>query len=303
MKKLITFILIFISFSLHAQESIRVIVPNGAGSMSDTSFRVIAPLLEKELQTDLPVMNIAGANGLLGQLRVAEAKTTEILIGNSTIAFNQLTNKVSRTNILEELEPLYGLVEGTTVVYVSSESKIYSLADLKKFQSENGRLLAGSTNRTGEIALNHLSRVVDAPIEVIQYKLQTDMVMNCVSNLIHVFFGPDGNSVYRSFVESGKIRAIAVISAKRSPAFPGVKTIKEQGYEIIPTFNWTAFFVKKDTPAQTKVALTNAIKKSIMSKDMEDWSNQPGNFRLFKLEGNEIRSLQQKELKYFESQQ
>ena len=128
MKFIIATIILTLHLCTFAQQTnFKIVVPNGVGSMSDTAVRVIIPTLEKELNASAVVLNIPGANGFIGQSRVAQAKDVEILIGNSTIALNQLTNK-QEVNIIEELEPIYGLVEGVVAVYVSSESKIVRIS-------------------------------------------------------------------------------------------------------------------------------------------------------------------------------
>ena len=300
MKYITKFILVlFISFNTFAQSNFKIIVPNGLGSMSDTSVRAIVPILEKELKSNLSVINVPGASGLVGQLRVVESQDVEILIGNSTIALNQLNSNL-KINIFEELEPIYGLTEGNTMIYVSSSSNINNLNDFKKYQNNNGRLIAGTSNITADIAIHQLSKQLNIPIELIPYKLQTDMTMNCVSNLIQFFIGPDGNSLYKSLVDSGKLKPIAVISNYKSHIYPEVKTIIEQGYSNIPTFSWVGFFIKKSTPLEVKLKLYSAIKVSMNSKDLKIWASKPENFNLFNIDGFEIRKIQLSELKYFE---
>lgn len=303
MKKLVVIFSILTLGLAHAQQtaSLKIVVPNGVGSVSDTAIRIVAPLLEKELQKDVAIINLPGANGLIGQLRVAEANSPELLISNSTIVMNQILNKNLKVNIAEELEPIYGLVEGTHVAYVPTSSNIHSIEDLKNYYKNSGRILAGIAQKTNQLTTNKLSEVLNIPIEIIEYKLQTDMAINCSTNTIQLMVGPDASPLYKGLVDAGKLRVIATISEKRSLVFPDVRTIKEQGYQVIPTFSWTAFFVRKDTASKTKQELTVAIKKVMQSTELKTWASKPENYKLWQLNSSEIKVIQQKEAKYFES--
>jgi tripartite-type tricarboxylate transporter receptor subunit TctC len=240
-----------------------MVVPFPPGGSTDLIARTLGPKLQEKLGGSFIVDNKAGATGTIGAANVARAAPDghTLLVtslGPLVIAPHLLTN-VSY-NALKDFDYITVAVQAPNVLVVPAASPHKSMADVIAFEKANpGKMSFGSS---GNGSSDHLTAEL--------FWLQTG------TSGIHVPYkggGPVmtdllGGQVDSSFmnintampqIQAGKLRALAITSAKRSPLLPNVQTMEEAGIKEANVYSWQAFAAPHGLPADVKAKLQAAI--------------------------------------------
>jgi tripartite-type tricarboxylate transporter receptor subunit TctC len=240
-----------------------MVVPFPPGGSTDLIARTLGPKLQEKLGGSFIVDNKAGATGTIGAANVARAAPDghTLLVtslGPLVIAPHLLTN-VSY-NALKDFDYITVAVQAPNVLVVPAASPHKSMADVIAFEKANpGKMSFGSS---GNGSSDHLTAEL--------FWLQTG------TSGIHVPYkggGPVmtdllGGQVDSSFmnintampqIQAGKLRALAITSAKRSPLLPNVQTMEEAGIKEANVYSWQAFAAPHGLPADVKAKLQSAI--------------------------------------------
>lgn len=294
-KRLIVIMLLTIPVMAMSQQTISIITSSGPGSSSDTISRVIAPVLEEIVKRKVVVLNAPGANGVVAARQFLNADPAlTMIVGASNFGYNAATMKSLEFDFLQDFEPIHGLVQTATFIYVGKDSPFTSFAELIEYYKK-GRLLAGSTHATSSLFIEELTSKAGAKVEVINYRVQMDMMVDTSTGVIDFFTGVAGSQAANGLVDSGKLRMIAVIGKERHKLYPNIPSTVEQGYPNVETYNWSAIFVNKRMPEEIKKELAAGISIAMRSKQLREFANNLRGPDLFMVDGSGVRAAQMRE--------
>lgn len=233
-------------------KAIRVIVPYGAGSSPDVIMRIVAERLSPRLGQPVVIENRAGAGGNTGSGAVAKSPGdgyTFLISTNGPLVYNtQIYSKLGY-DPFTELRPVVLAGGQANVCAVRSDSGINTLKDLVAEMKKNpGRFNFSSTGvgSLSQLGVELLKVKTDtfavhipyasSPL-AIQAILQGDVQFACVPAV-----------AVMPQVKAGKMRALAVSTAKRSELTPEIPTMKEAGLPEIENMAWMAVMAPASTP-------------------------------------------------------
>ena len=238
----------------HAQgypvKEITAVCPFAAGTGADITVRYFSAKLSEVLGKPVIVLNKAGATGNIASETVAKAKpdgyTISITPASSTMAAAPYLYKKLPFDPIKDFTPVTTLASLPFVLIVDAKKPIHSVADLvKHLKSRDGGFYGGSNN-TGIIAAELFKDATKIDARRVAYK----NIANSVNDMIngHTDFTFTDATWVVEQAKAGRIRAIAVTSAKRSSVLPEVPTLAEAGYPGIELTPWWGVFLPAGTP-------------------------------------------------------
>ncbi|MEN9888066.1 MAG: hypothetical protein RL559_103 [Pseudomonadota bacterium] len=246
---------------------IRLIVPFPPGGTTDVVSRLIATELTKSLGQPVVVDNKPGAGTVLGVDLAAKAPAdghTLVTVANS-FCVNQTLVKNLPYDGLRDLRPvgLMGMSEHVLATHPGSGLK--TVADLIAAAKKQPRQLSYASFGAGTSA--HISGAMleaQAGIEMIHvpYKGQAPALNDLIGGQVTVMFGnwPE----FRQHVQSGKLVALGMATAKRSPLAPQTVTLAEQGLPI-ESNSWNGILTRSGTPDAVVQRLNTEINKALQA--------------------------------------
>ena len=222
---------------------LKIIVPYPPGGTSDLLARAIAPRLGERLHQPVVVENRAGAGGVIGAIAVAKSPADGYTLLLGTIATHGILpvlQKPAPYDAARDFAPVT-LVANTPNVLVANPSlPLRSLADLLALaRAKPGTLNFGSTSQGGSPHMSGelLKSMAQVDIVHVPYKGGGPMLIDLMGGQIQIGFDNLPSSI--NHIRAGKIRALAVTTAKRWPGAPEIPTLAEAG---IPGYEVSAWF-------------------------------------------------------------
>ncbi|MBT2302046.1 tripartite tricarboxylate transporter substrate binding protein [Variovorax paradoxus] len=241
---------------------ITLIVPFPAGGSTDAVARLIALRLGERLGKPVIVDNRAGAGGNLGTDLAAKAAPDGYTLALSTsgpLANNKYLYKSLPFDPVKNLAPVAAIGEIPVMIAVGASAKATTLKEfIDLARTQPGKLSVGNP---GNGTLGHLTaELVKAQAKVdmlsVPYKGDTPAMTDVLGGTIDAVSMPLTSLVAN--VQSGKLKALAVTSTKRSAALPNVPTAIEQGINVESTV-WFAVVGPAGMPASTVERLNKEI--------------------------------------------
>ena len=223
---------------------ILLIVPFSPGGLADNVARLLADALLELKGHQLIVINKPGASGVIAALDVANSQPTErkLMFTASTAALAIRQLKDERLNALRTLQPLSGVGRQDSFLVVSEQIKSRNLKDFidllrSGFASTYGSIGIGSV---GHILGAAMIERLGSDISHVPYKVSSLMMQDIArGNPTFSFCAYD---VFRPFMEKQLVKPIAIASAERSPLFPLVSTMREEGFKEVECQPWLAIY-------------------------------------------------------------
>ncbi len=250
---------------------VRIVVPFAPGGGSDFTARLMAAKLTERLGTAFVVENRPGAGGNLGAESVVRAPgdgyTLLLISGSYTV--NPSVYKLSFDPIAD-ITPIIRLSGGPYVVAVHPSVPVKTLAELVALaKKEPGKLAFGSS---GSGSVMHVSTeffLDSAGIKVlhIPYKGTGPALQDTIGGQVQLIFGAVPTTL--PHVRAGRLRALAVTTAKRIAAAPELPTIAESGYPDYEVTNWHGLVGPKGLPREVVERLNREINELVRGEDMK----------------------------------
>ena len=240
---------------------IRLIVPFPPGGGTDISARTVASRLSEGGRWTFVVENKPGAGGNLGVEQAVKSPAdgyTMVIGQTSNLAINPALYAKLPYDPLRDLSPVALLVSAPVVLVVTANSRYQSLADLiTAARSDPGAVTYASPGNgtVSHLAGELLQRAAGVRLTHVPYKGAAPALSDTLGGQVQSFMSSVPSAL--AHVKSGRLRAIAVTSAKRSPQLPEVPTIAESGYAGFEANTWYGLLVPAGTPAAV-IALLNA---------------------------------------------
>lgn len=260
---------------------VKLVVPYAPGGNTDVMARLVAQGLSEALGQSVIVENIAGANGTIGASRVAAATNDgyTLLFGTAgTQAINQSLYKNINEKSLDDFEYI-ALVNSIPNVLVVNEKKnnVNTVSELVALARKRGAGMTFGSPGTGSTV--HLSgelfkSATKLDLLHVPYKGSAPALTDLMGGQIDFIF--ENVSPALPFIESNKLRALAVTSAERIPALPNVPTMKEAGFPNFVTATWNGVLAPKGTAPAIVKRLEEATLKVAAGADFKTRVNALG---------------------------
>lgn len=257
---------------------IRIVVPAPAGGGVDVFARVVGEQLAAVLKQTVIIDNKPGAAGLIGTKAVAQAAPDGHTIAyvHSGLVTVQAMNP--RLDLLKELRPVAKLSYSPFMAVVNAESKIMTLADLlAAVQANPGRLTFGSggPGSPAHLAVEYIEEKLGNFKAVhVPFKGAAESANAIVGGQVDFQVGLLAASI--GLVKAGKLRALAVTSAKRLPQLPNVPTMTEAGVPGFVFEPWGGFAVPAGTPDAVIARLNEVLPDIMASAAVKDVTAKQG---------------------------
>lgn len=257
----------------YPNKPIRMVVPYAAGGGLDAVTRTVAQGMSELLGQSIVVENKAGAGGTIGADMVARATPdgyTVLMAGNPELVIAPaLTPATVRYNVSKDFIPIMLVSESPNVVF-AHPSMTGSLADIVsgKYAVE-AAVASPGLGSPQHIALEVLNAGSKQKLTHVPYKGAGPAVADVLGGQVKL--GISGAPPLIPHVKAGKLRALAVTQAKRSPLIPDVPTVEEatglRGMEAFTT--WYGLLAPTGTPPAAVEALSKAIATVLARPDVK----------------------------------
>ena len=278
----------------YPSKSIRLVVPFPPGGAVDFYARAVQPALAEALGQPVVIDNKAGASGMLGAGIVAQAAPDgyTLLLGNiASLAINVGIYDKMPYDPRKDFTHIVRTVDVNYVLVVHPSLPVKNFGELVQYAKANpGKLSYGSA---GSGSLPHLGTELlkaQAGIDLVHvpYKGGGPMVTDALGGQIQVVLGDQANLM--PHVQTGRLRALAVATTKRSANAANIPTIAESG---LPGYDATAWqglvgpagmnaeVVKKINEAFNKVMVTPALRDKLIAGGLDPMGGTPAQFSRF----------------------
>lgn len=274
---------------------VTIVVPFAAGGTTDILARVIGQALSKELGQSVIVDNRAGAGGNIGAAYVVKSVPADgytLFMGTvGTHAINQSLYKKMAFDPVKDFAPLTRVAMVPNLLVANPSKPYKTVKELIAYAKANpGRVTFGSSGNGSSIHLSGELFNAMAKVDMVHvpYKGSAPAVTDLVGGQIDIMFDNMPSSIQH--VRSGRLRPIAVTTAKRSPELPDVPTVAEAGVPGYEATSWFGMFAPAATPASVVARLNAAlvkvlaqpdVKKKIAEQGGEPYSEKPEQFAEF----------------------
>ena len=241
---------------------VRIIVPVGAGSFGDILARLVAEELQTVFKQSFLVENKAGASGILAADFVAKSPAdgyTLLIMTNSAHSANPHLFKKLPYEPVKDFTPIARICYVPFALMVGADSPIRSLEDLvARGKAAPGKLNYGYANTTSQVAAAALNTLTGMQGVAVAYKTSPQALLEVVSGRVDFLFNDAGSSA--ALLKAGRLRPLAVTSAKRSALFPALPTVEEgarlAGFSVAA---WAGLGAPAGLPNEITLKLSNAV--------------------------------------------
>jgi tripartite-type tricarboxylate transporter receptor subunit TctC len=258
---------------------IRLIVPYAAGGTGDIIGRLVGVKLAENLGQSVIIDNRPGAGGNIGAEATARAAPDgyTVVIAATSLASNPSLQKKMTFDPLKDLVPVSGCCEVATILVVHPSLPVKSVKELTALAKANPAKLSYASSGFG--TTSHLAAElfkVTARVDMVHvpYKADSVAMPDVLAGRVPVMFMLQTTSLPQ--IKAGKVRPLAVSTAKRSPALPDLPTVAEAGLPGYEISAWFGLFVPAGTSREIVEKLGAAQVKAVRSRDMQERLSEHG---------------------------
>lgn len=251
---------------IYPSRSITMIVPFPAGGPSDVVARIVAERMRVSLGQAVVVENVAGAGGTIALTRVVQSAPDgyTLVIGNWATHVGATASFRVSYDIMKDFEPV-GLLAIAPLWLVGATS--IPATDLKGLIAWLKATPTAAAGTAGPGSLAHLSCIyfqnrTGTQFQLVPYRGGGQAVQDLVAGNIHLQCGVDASSTL-SLVQSGKIKAFAIMRGTRWSSAPEVPTVDEAGLPGFHIGSWNSLWVRHGTPKSVTDRLNAAVVESL----------------------------------------
>jgi len=249
------------------------LMPLQAGSAVDVMVRIVAEKMSANMGRQIVVENQPGAAGMIGAERVKRATPDSYTVGvlNDSILTMIPNVRPVPYDSLKDFAPV-GVVAGITWVLVANNDlPVKTVGELVAYaKSRPGKLdySSGGIGSPQHVAMEAFKAATGTYMVHIPYRGATQAAVDVISNQVQVHFS--AVSIVQPYITSGRVRALGVPSAKRSPLLPNVPTMAEAGLPGFEWQTWASLVVPVGTPQPIVDRLNAELVKAVSSPDVRD---------------------------------
>jgi len=276
---------------LYPSKTVRMVVPFAAGGSTDLLARNVAQRLNDAWKQPVVVDNRGGGGGIIGADHVAKSHADgyTLLVGTNT------TNAVAASlyaklpyNVQRDFAPITEIATIPQVLSVHPSIPAKTLQDLMALAKARPNQLnfgtAGSGS-TSHMAMELLQSMAKIKMVHVPYKGTGPALIELLGGHLSLMF--DVIMTSQPHVQSGKLRALAISSLKRSPTAPQIPTVAEAGYPGFEAMVWFGLFAPAGTPPEAiskvsegtaRVLSTPSMRELLSAQGLEIVASSPADF-------------------------
>jgi tripartite-type tricarboxylate transporter receptor subunit TctC len=263
------------SFTAQAQQRyperpVRLIVPQAPGSSSDTMARIVATELSKQLGQQVIVDNRPGGALMIGMELTARSQPDGYTIGYAPIGALVISPHVVKKapfDVLKDFQPIGQIANGTMLLAASPNGPLKSVRDVIEYARQNpGKLSnASSGNGTpGHVGMELFKVMTGTQIVHVPYKGGAAAIGDLATGQVQLML--EGMNSITPHVKSGRVRALAVSTARRSAALPEVPTMSEAGVPGYEASTWNGLVGPAGMPRAIVTRLNTELNKMLATQ-------------------------------------
>jgi tripartite-type tricarboxylate transporter receptor subunit TctC len=258
----------------YPNKTVRMIVPFPAGGATDIVARLVAQKLAEAWSQQVIVDNRGGAAGTIGSDLAAKAPPDgyTLLVGtSSTHAIAQSLYAKLPYDSVRDFVPIVGLATSTITLSAHPSVPAKNVKELIALAKAKPDALSFASSGAGGVS--HLIGEMfksQAGIQMLHvpYKGDAPALADLVGGQVSLEFGTAVS--FLPYIQSGKLKALAVTGAKRSPVLPDVPTVAESGLKGFEALQWYGLFAPKGTPAEIVARINGETLKAVRTPELKD---------------------------------
>jgi tripartite-type tricarboxylate transporter receptor subunit TctC len=257
---------------------IKLIVPFPPGGGTDTFARPLAARLGTQLGQQVVIDNRGGAGGTIGAAAAAKSAPDgyTLFMGAVHHTVAPSVYKSLPYDLEKDLVPITGVAYVPDVLVVNTKVPAKDLKELIAYAKANpGKMNYGSSGNgtSRHLAGEIFNKMAGTSIAHVPYKGSGPAMSGLLGGEIQMIFEGLGSAA--AHIRSGSIRALAVTSPKRSPAFPEIPTMAEAGLPGFESISWYGLWAPAGTPPEIVKRLQAEVAKALASPDIaQTWFAQ-----------------------------
>jgi len=265
-----------VAAAAHAQtwptKPVEITVPYPPGGSSDVIARLIGAKLQESLKQSVVIFNRPGASTIIGTSHVAKATADgyQLLLADNPFLVNATVIPKLAYDPIKEFIPI-AIVGTSPQLFFTPLQRAKTMAELiASAKAKPGAITIGNA---GAGSLTHLLGVIlenqaGVKFNHIPYKGSAPALQDAIGNQVDAAISSSASGLVH--VTSGRLRVLAVTSAKRFPALPDVPTFAELGYKNMIVDNWWGFLAPAGTPKAVVERLHDELAKAVALPDVRE---------------------------------
>ncbi len=252
---------------------ILMLMPLQAGSAVDVMIRIVAQKMGENLGQQIVIENQPGAAGSIGAERVKRSAADGYTVGvlNDSILTMIPNIRQVAYDPVKDFVPVGVVAAITWVMVVSNELPAKTVAEFVAFaKSRPGKIdySSGGNGSPQHVAMEAFKAATGIDLVHIPYRGATQAAVDVMSNRVQVHLG--AVSIMRPYILDGRMRALAVPSAARSPLLPTVPTVAEAGVPGFEWRTWASFVLPLATPNAIVERLNAEMVKAVNAPEVRE---------------------------------
>ncbi len=262
-------------------KAIRIVVPYAPGGIGDIVARMIQPILQDELKQPILIENKPGAAGSLGTEFVAKSAPdgyTLLLALAAPQTLNQFIFPVNYDGV-KDFAPITLINTNPLVLMVNPSLPVHNFQEFVAYVKANpGKLNFGGAGGLTQFAGEILKYQLGLDMVHVPYRGGAPAVAAAAAGDVQLTFANYSDAL--TWMQSGKLRPIALTTARRYPQTPDIPTIDESGVKGFDVTGWSGLFAPAGTPPAVVERIANVLRPALqtpaMRKRMETVGAEPG---------------------------
>jgi tripartite-type tricarboxylate transporter receptor subunit TctC len=276
------------------EKAITFVVPFAAGTATDQIARALGNQIATETRQAVIIDNKAGASGFIASQAVAKAPAdgyTVLITTNTTHAANEHLFKKLPYDPVKDFSPVAALGKGGQIMVVNPAFPAKNVAEfIALAKKDPGKYSFGSGSSSSRMAGELLQQMADIKLLHVPYKSNTLAVTDLLGSQINMMITDTATGLPQ--VKAGKLRALGVSSAARSPLAPDVPTISEAGVKGYEMGYWFAAYAPAKTPPAVVKRLNELLVKAAKSEAARTAFYEPTGTEVFTTSPEELAKFQ-----------
>jgi tripartite-type tricarboxylate transporter receptor subunit TctC len=259
---------------------VTIIVPWPPGGPSDIAARPLAKGLTEQLGKPFVVENRGGASGNIGTAQVVNSPPdgyTLLVTSSSPIVINPFLYKNMPFDPQRDLAPITNLLRVPLVLAVHPSVPAKTLKELIEYIRKQGGKFQYASAGSGtpqHLTAELFKTAAKLDMVHVPYKGSAPALTDALGGHVPMIF--DSTVAIVPHLKAGKLRPIAISSAKRSPLLPDVPTFAEAGLPGVESYAWYGFFGRAGTPREIINKLNAAALKVLKGPDFQNVYRETG---------------------------
>jgi tripartite-type tricarboxylate transporter receptor subunit TctC len=254
-------------------QPIKLIVPFGPGGSTDLAARLIAEYAGRELGQSIIVENRAGAGGSVGMEFVAKSKPDGYTLGMATMSTHGANSAVYGNKLkydpIKDFAPVTNVATTPSVFAVNPKVAANNMQQFIALAQANPNKFSFASPGTGSLGhanVEYFAALTNMRLLHVPYKGAGAAMNDALAGQVDAI--TDNLPSALPHIKSGRLRALAVLSEKRSPALPDIPTYGELGYPQMGSGGWFGIVAPAGTPQSIIMKLNKAILQAMKNPDL-----------------------------------